>query len=77
MQPGVVLAADEMQGAAVEPGDQQRALLAEGAVDVGGREALGAGADGEPGAAGVLPLDGKEALGDSGGIGQGRAGKAL
>jgi hypothetical protein len=66
-----------MQGAAVEPSDQQRALLAEGAVDVGRREALGAGTDGEPRAAWVLPLDGKEALGDGGGIRQRRAGEAL
>jgi hypothetical protein len=66
-----------MQGAAVEPGDQQRALLAERAVDVGCGETLGAGADGEPRAARVLPLHGQQALGDGGGIGQRRTGKAL
>ena len=64
LQPGVVLAADQVQGAAVEPGDQQRALLAQRPVDVGGAEALGAGADREPRAARVLALDGEQPLGD-------------
>jgi hypothetical protein len=66
-----------MQGAAVEPGDQQRALLAEGALHVGRGEPLGAGADGEPRPAWVLALHGQQALGDGDGIGQRRAGEAL
>ena len=60
----VVLAADQVQGAAVEPGDQQRAVLAQRPVDVGRGEAGGAGADRQPGAARVLPLHGEQALGD-------------
>ena len=35
MKPEVVLAADEMERAAVEPGDDQRAIVTEGTVDVG------------------------------------------
>jgi hypothetical protein len=66
-----------MQGAPVQPGDQQRPLIAEGAVDVGCREALAAGADGEPGAARVLTLHGQQALGDGDGIWQRWAGQAL
>ena len=77
LQPGVVLAADQVQGAAVEPGDQQRALLAQRPVDVGRGEALGAGANREPRSARVLPLHGEQPLGDGDGIGQRRAGQSL
>jgi hypothetical protein len=61
----------------VEPGDQQRALVAERPIDVGRREPFRAGADGKPRAARVLALDGEQPLGDGDGIGQRRAGEAL
>ena len=38
VQPGVVLGADEVQRSAVEPRDQERALVRERPVDVGGAE---------------------------------------
>ena len=46
----VVLAADQVQGPAVQPGDEQRAALGQLAVDVGGGHAGGPGPDRQPGA---------------------------
>ena len=53
-----------MERSAVEPGDQQGAVLAQGAVDVGGGQALGSSPNREPGATRVLALDREQALGD-------------
>jgi hypothetical protein len=64
VQQRVVLGPDQMQGAAVEPGDQQRALLAQFAIDVGRGEAGGASADRQPGPARILPLHRQQTLGD-------------
>ena len=68
VQPGVVLAAHEVQRAAVEPGDHQRALVAQGPIDVGGAQAAAPRADRESHAAWVLSLDRQESLGDGNGI---------
>jgi len=64
LEPGVILAADEVEGAAVEPGDEERAVERERALDVGGREAARPGAKSEPGDARILALNREEALGD-------------
>ncbi len=64
MDERIVLAPHEMQSAAVEPGDEQRPLLGEGAIDVGGRDAPGASPNGEPKATRILALDGEHALRD-------------
>jgi hypothetical protein len=53
-----------MQRPAIEPRDEERALLAQRPVDVGGVEALAARADCQARAALVLPLDGEQALRD-------------
>jgi len=60
MEPRVVLASDQVKGAAVEPGDDHRAII-EGGVDVGGAQSLGAGPDRQPRAPRILCLDGKQA----------------
>ena len=59
-QPRVVLAADQVKSAAVEPGHDQRPLLSERAVDVGGADALDAGAQGQSPGASILRLDGQQ-----------------
>lgn len=50
-----------MQGAAVEPGDQQRTLLAERPVYIGGAQPLAADPDRQAGAARVLTLNREQA----------------
>jgi hypothetical protein len=77
LQQRIVLAADQVQGAAVEPGDQQRAVLAQRPVDVRRGQARGAGADRQAGAARVLPLHREQALGDGNRIPSRLAGEAL
>jgi len=77
MEPAIVLGADKLQGAAVQPGDQQRALLGQAAVDGRRPEAAGPRPYGKPRAAGVLPLDGEQPPGDGDGIGQRRAAEGL
>ena len=72
LKPGIVLAADEVERAAAEPGDDERAVLGEGAVDVGGGQAGGASADGEAKPARILPLYGEQPLGDATGSRAGR-----
>jgi hypothetical protein len=57
MQPPVVVGGDEVQGAAVQPGDKQRPTVGERVVDVGCAEARRAAADAQPRAARILPLD--------------------
>src|SRR5205823_11014429 len=54
VQPGVVLAAHEVQRPPVQPGDEERAVLGERTVDVRGAEAGGPRADREAGATRVL-----------------------
>ena len=68
MQPAVVLAVDEMQGAAIQGADDQLARV-ECPVDIGDMQAGAAGADCEPGAAWVLSLHGEDPAGDRAGIG--------
>jgi hypothetical protein len=65
-QPRVVVAADEVQRAASEPGDDHRALLGERCVDVGGGEPGRAGAQGQARRAQVLGLHGQESRHDLG-----------
>jgi hypothetical protein len=76
-QPRVVLAADQVERAAVQPGDQERALLGERAVDVRGGEALAARAYRQPGAPWILPLNGEQPLGHCRGVARPRAGEEL
>ncbi len=59
LQPGVVLAADQVQGAAVDPGDHQGPVFGQRPVHIGGRYARRAGADRQPETAGILTLDGQ------------------
>jgi hypothetical protein len=68
VEPAEVVAADEVERAAVQPGDDERALAGQRAVDVGGCEPARARADREPRAARVLSLDGEQPLGDRDGI---------
>src|SRR5215469_17672388 len=58
----VVLAANEMQRAAVQPGDEQRLVLRQRPVDVSSRQARRPGADGQPGTARILTLDREKPL---------------
>src|SRR5580704_19426564 len=71
MQPPIVLAADQVQRAAVQPGDDQRLVL-QRAVYVSGSEPHGPRPHREPGPARVLRLDREQPLGD-----RGRAGGRL
>jgi hypothetical protein len=68
VQPRVVLAADQVERAAVEPGDQQRAVVGERAIDVGPTEARAAGTHGQARPALVLPLDREQPLGHRHGV---------
>ena len=77
LQPRVVLAAHQVQRAAVEPGDDQRALLAQRPLDVGGAQPFGARPHRQPEAARVLALHCEQPLGDRGRIAQRRPGERL
>ena len=77
VQPGVVLARDEVQRAAVQPRDHKRAIVAQGAVDVGGVQPAGARPDREPSAPRVLALDGEQALHGRDWIARGAPGEQL
>ena len=77
MDERVVLAPDEMQRAAIEPGDDQRAVLGERVVDVSRGDALGASPDRKPKPARVLALDGEDPLGNGHGIARGLAAQQL
>src|SRR5665811_271843 len=63
LQPPVVLGPYEVEGAAVQPGDDQRAVV-ELAVHVGRRESGGTAPDGESRCAQVLRLDRQEPVDD-------------
>ena len=65
VQPPVVLGADEMQRAAVQPGDQQGPLIRQRAVHVRRRQPGRPGPDGKPHPAGVLTLHCQQPLDDS------------
>ncbi len=56
VQPGVVLAGDQVQRAAVQPRDHERAIDGQRTIDVGRAEPAGPGANGEPEAPRVLSL---------------------
>ena len=58
VQPRIVLAPDEVQRAPVQPGDDERPIDRQGAVDIGCGQAFRPGANGEASPAGVLTLDG-------------------
>ncbi len=60
VQPPVVLGADQVQRAPVQPGDDQGPVRGQRAVDVGGGQPARPGADGQPQAARILSLDGKQ-----------------
>ena len=77
VQPRVVLAAHEVQRPAVEPRDDERAVLGQRAVDVGGRQPGGPRADRQPRAARVLRLHGEQPLGDGDRSRRGRPGEQL
>ena len=77
MQPPVVLAAHEVQRAAVEPADDERALAGERAVDIAHREAVRTGADGEPRAAQVLRLHREQPIRDRHRVGASLVGEQL
>ena len=77
LQPPVVLAADQVQGAAVQPGDQQRAVLRQRPVHVGRGQPGRAHPDGQPGAARVLGLDGQQPPGHRLGAARGLPGQQL
>ena len=77
MEPRVVVAPDEVQSPAVEPCDDERAIVGEGAIDVGRGEAHAARPDREARTASVLRLHGQQPLADSHGIAGARAGEKL
>jgi hypothetical protein len=64
VQPPVVLAADQVQGPPVQPGDDHRAPLAERGVHIRGHETRRPCADRQPCAARILRLDGRQPPGD-------------
>ena len=64
VQPRVVLAADEMERAAIQPRDQKGALLGQGSIDVGSGEAGRPRADREARAPRILGLDREQPPGD-------------
>jgi len=59
MQPPVVLGADQVQGAAIQPGDDQRAPRERG-IDVRGGQSRRTRPDRKPRATGLLCLDGQQ-----------------
>jgi hypothetical protein len=61
-----------MQGAAVEPGDQERAILGQRAVDINRGQAFCPRANSEANPPRVLALDCQEAVGDRDRIACGR-----
>ncbi len=78
MQPWVVLAANELQGATVQPGDQKRALAGiEVPIDICGCQPLRSRPDGESRAARILALDGEKPLGDGQSVRQRDAAETL
>ena len=62
LQPRIVLTADEMQRAAVQCRDQQRAVLGQRPVDIGGGQADRPRPDRQPRPARILRLDREQAL---------------
>ena len=68
MEPPVVLAPDQVERAAIQPADHERAVV-QPAVDVSDRQAARARPNRQAGAAKVLCLDGEQALADLDGIG--------
>ena len=65
MEPVVVLAANQVQRPAVQPADHQRALVRQGAVDLGGAGSGAARPHGHPHTSLVLALEGEDALRDT------------
>ena len=68
VQPRIVVAPDQVEGAAVDPGENQRAIHRERPLDVGNRESGGSRADGEPEPPLILSLNGQETLDDGEGV---------
>lgn len=64
MQPPIVLAADELQRATVEPANHQRPLVAQSAIDIGRRQPTRARPDGETRAAQILRLHHQQPIAD-------------
>jgi hypothetical protein len=77
VQPAVVLAAHQVQRAPVQPGDEQRALLDQGAIHVGGRQPRAAGPDGQASAARILRLHRQQASDDRDRVARRRPGEQL
>ncbi len=60
VQPPIVLAADQVQRPAVEPGDDQRPVFCQRAIHIGRGQPAGPGADGKARPARILSLDGQQ-----------------
>jgi hypothetical protein len=60
LQPRIVLAGDQVQRAAAQPSNDERAIRGQAPVDVSGGQANGPGSDREPGALRVLRLHGEQ-----------------
>ena len=76
VEPPVVLGRHQVQCAAVQPGHHERSPLAERGVDIGGHQAVGSAADGQPEPPFVLGLHGQhlaDYLLGAGGPGPGQA----
>src|SRR4051812_46739402 len=77
MQPRIVLAANEVKRAAVEPGDQQRALLGQSPVNITSCQITGSRADRESRTARILALHRQQTLDHSPRAPQWLSGKRL
>jgi hypothetical protein len=77
VQPRVVDAANEVQRAAVEPRDDERALLAEGAIEIRGGAARAARPHRQPRAAAVLGLHRQQPLRHARGVRRALSGEQL
>ena len=76
VEPGIVLAPDEMEGAAVEPGDDERAIV-ERPLDAGRRESRRSRPEREPEPARILRLHREQPLGDGNRVSRRRPGEEL
>jgi hypothetical protein len=77
LKPRVVLAPNEVQRAAVQPRDQERAILGEGAVHVRRAEPLASRPHREPRPARILALDGEQPFRDRHRVARGLPGEQL
>jgi hypothetical protein len=71
VQPRIILTSHEVQRAAVQPGDHEHTLLAQGTLDIGDRQTRGARANRETHTTWILPLHRQQPLGDGNRIASG------